>query len=395
MKPAEGFIKIKFSPMNYLSLVLRNLTRNKRRSILTTLSITVSVFIFASLISLPGLINQVLRDRANSLRLITHSKASLLYMLPESYRRRIETVPHVEAVAAYSVFLATYRDPNEQLGVLAVDDDHLRDIFPDWDLSAEAEHQFKTMRTAALVATNLMKVYGWHVGQTFMLRGTMYPVDLQLTIVGVLSEAGAGPRIIFRRDYMEELLGRPGTANLFWVKVDSSKSSPEVIAAIDEMFANSPNETATETEVALIKSQEGGNLGLLLNGAKFLAAIVIFTIALVAANTAAMAVRERRHEMAVMRAIGFTRRSIVVRILVEGLIVGVAGGAFGCVLALLGFDLLPRVSGALGPLALAMTLQPRIVAYSFLIAVLIGAASGFIPATLATRGDIATELRAI
>ena len=66
-----------------------------------------------------------------------------------------------------------------------------------------------------------------------MLRGTMYPVNLQLTIVGTLSEEGAGPRVIFRRDYMEELLGRPGTANLFWVKVDSTRSAPEVIAAID------------------------------------------------------------------------------------------------------------------------------------------------------------------
>jgi putative ABC transport system permease protein len=381
--------------MNYLSLVLRNITRNKRRTILTTLSITVSVFIFASLISLPGLLNQVLRDRANSLRLICHSKASLFYMLPESYRRRIEAVPHVEAVAAYSVFMGTYRDPNEQLGVLAVDDDHIREIFPDWDISAETEHEFVSMRTAALVATNLMKLYGWKVGQTIMLRGTLYPVDLQLTIVGVLNEEAAGPRIIFRRDYMEELLGRPGTANLFWVKVDSSKSAPEVIAAIDEMFANSENETATETEVALIKNEIGSNLGLMLNGAKFLAAIVMFTIGLVAVNTAAMAVRERRHEMAVMRAIGFTRNSIILRILIEGLLIGVTGGVLGCVLAYLGFDLLPHVSGALGPLALAMTMQPRIIAYSFFIAAAIGAASGFIPATLATRGDISTELRAI
>jgi putative ABC transport system permease protein len=381
--------------MKYLSLVLRNLTRNKRRSILTTLSIAVSIFVFASLISLPGLLNQILRDRANSRRLITHSKASLLYMLPESYRRRIETLPHVEAVAAYSVFLASYRNPSEQLGVLAVDDDHINEIFPDWDVSAETEHEFKSLRTAALVATNLMKLYGWKVGQTIMLRGTMYPVDLQLTIVGVLNEEAAGPRIIFRRDYMEELLGRPGTANLFWSKIDSSQSAPEVIAAIDEMFANSENETATETEVALIKNQIGSNLGLILNGAKFLAAIVIFTIGLVAANTAAMAVRERRHEMAVMRAIGFTRNSIVARIIVEGLIVGVIGGALGCVLTYLGFELLPRVSGALGPLALAMTLQPRIITYSFTIAAAIGAASGFIPATLATRGDISTELRAV
>ena len=381
--------------MKYLSLVLINLTRNKRRTILTTLSITVSVFIFASLISLPGLLDQVLRDRANSLRLICHSKAGFSYMLPEVYRRQIETVPHVEAVAGYSVFMGTYRDPNEQIGILATDDDHLREIFPDWEISAETEHDFENLRTAGLVGTTLMKVYGWKVGDTIILRGTVYPVDLQLTIVGVLNEEAAGPRIIFRRDYMEELLSRPGIANLFWVKIDRSQSAPEVIAAVDEMFANSAHETATETEVALIKSEMAGNLALLVNGAKFLAAIVIFTIGLVAVNTAAMAVRERRHEMAVMRAIGFTRGSIIARILVEGLIVGVTGGALGCALALLGFELLPHVSGALGPLALALTLSPRIVAYSFMIAALIGAASGFIPATLATRGDISTELRAV
>jgi ABC-type antimicrobial peptide transport system permease subunit len=96
-----------------------------------------------------------------------------------------------------------------------------------------------------------------------------------------------------------------------------------------------------------------------------------------------------------MRAIGFTRNSIIARILLEGLIVGVTGGALGCGFAYLGFDLLPRVSGALGPIALAMTLQPRIILYSFSIAALIGAVSAFIPATLATRGDISAELRAV
>ena len=381
--------------MKYLPLVLINLTRNKRRTILTVLSITVSVFIFASLISLPALLDQVLRDRANSLRLICHSKAGFFYMLPEAYRRQIEAVPHVDAVAGYSVFMGTYRDPNEQIGILAMDDDHIREIFPDWEVSAQAEHEFKGMRTAGLVSTTLMKNYGWKVGDTVMLRGTVYLVDLQLTIVGVLNGEAAGPRIIFKRDYMEELLHRPGTVNLFWVKIDRSQSAPSVIGAIDEMFANSAHETVTETEVELIKNEMASNISLLLSGAKFLAVIVIFTIGLVAVNTAAMAVRERRHEMAVMRAIGFTRNSIIARILVEGLIVGVTSGALGCGLAILGFEVLPYLSGALGPLAMALTLSPRFVAYSFMIAALIGAASGFIPATLATRGDISTELRAL
>jgi putative ABC transport system permease protein len=381
--------------MKYLSLVLINLTRNKRRTILTVLSITVSVFIFASLISLPGLLDQVLRDSAKSLRLICHSKAGFYYMLPEAYRRQIEKVAHVEAVAGYSVFMGSYRDPNEQIGILATDEDHIREIFSDWGISAETEREFKNMRTAGLVGAALMKVYGWKVGDLIMLHGSVYPVDLQLTIVGVLNEKAGDSQIIFRRDYMEQLLGRPGTVNLFWVKIDRSQSAPGVIGAIDEMFANSAHETVTETEVQLIKNEMAGNLALLVNGAKFLAAIVIFTIGLVAVNTAAMAVRERRREMAVMRAIGFTRNSIIARILVEGLVVGMAGGVLGCALALLGFELLPHVSGALGPLALSLTLSPRIVAYSFMIAALIGAASGFIPATLATRGDISTELRAV
>jgi putative ABC transport system permease protein len=381
--------------MKYLSLVLINLTRNKRRTILTVLSITVSVFIFASLISLPSLLDQVLRDSANSLRLICHSKAGFFYLLPEAYRRQIEAVPHVEEVAGYSVFMGTYRDPNEQIGILAIDDDHIREIFPDWEVSKQAEHEFRSMRTAGLVTTTLMRAYGWKVGDLIMLHGSVYPVDLQLTIVGVLSEKTGDSQIIFRRDYMEELLGRPGTVNLFWVKIDRSQSAPQVIGAIDEMFANSAHETATETEVQLIKNEMAGNIALLVSGAKFLAAIVIFTIALVAANTAAMAVRERRREMAVMRAIGFTRNSIIARTLVEGLIVGVASGALGCGLALVGFAVLPHVAGALGPLALALRLSPRIVAYSFMIAALIGSASGFIPATLATRGDISSELRAL
>jgi putative ABC transport system permease protein len=161
------------------------------------------------------------------------------------------------------------------------------------------------------------------------------------------------------------------------------------------MFANSAHETATETEIALIKSQASAFLGVILTGAKFLAAIVIFTIALVAANTAAMAVRERRHEIAVMRAIGFTRNSIVGAILTEGLVIGVVSGLLGCGLANLAFVVLPHLAKALGPLALALVISGRVMANSMTVATLIGAASAFIPAALATRGDISNRLRAL
>ena len=381
--------------MKYLPLILRNLTRNKRRTILTTLSITVSVFIFACLITLPGLVSQVLRDRANSRRLICHSKAGLLYQLPEAYRRQIERVPHVEAVAGYGVFLGTYHDPTQMIAILGIDNEHLPEIFPDWGITPEMDREFKSLRTACMVGESLMKSYHWKVGETVMFHGIIYPVDIQLTIVGVLPETAAGPRIIFRRDYMEELLHRPGNVSLFWVQIDSSRLAPEVIAAIDQMFANSAHETATETEVEIIKSQTSAFLGMMLTGSKFFAAIVIFTIALVAANTAAMAVRERRHEIAVMRAIGFTRLSVVGTILAEGLAIGIISGVLGCALAKIGFVVLPHLAKALGPLALALVISPRVMANSFGVATVIGVVSTFIPAALATRGDISTKLRAL
>ena len=179
-------------------------------------------------------------------------------MLPEAYRRpdrRSSTWRPWPATA----FSSELPRSQQQIGILATDDDHPRDFSR---LGNQRENRARIRKSAhrRAVGTTLMKVYGWKVGDTIMLRGTVYPVDLQLTIVGVLNAQAAGPRIIFRRDYMEELLGRPGVANLFWVKIDRSQSAPEVIAAIDEMFANSAHETATETEVALIKSEMAGVL---------------------------------------------------------------------------------------------------------------------------------------
>ena len=166
--------------MKMLPLLFRNLTRNRRRTLLTVVSIAVSVFIFAVPISLPGFVNEILRDPANSLRLVCYSKASLLYTLPESYRRRIEKLPHVTAVMGESIFLGTYRDPNLQLPAVAMDSDHVREMFPDWNISADTERKFASSRTACLVGPSLMRRYRWKMTDQFTIRGIVYPVSGEL-----------------------------------------------------------------------------------------------------------------------------------------------------------------------------------------------------------------------
>src|SRR5262250_374916 len=90
--------------MKFLRMVYRNLTRNRRRTLLTILSIAVSMFIFAALFTLPSFVDRVLAASATSTRLVCHGKAGLGYSLPESYRRRIAAIPHVVGVDLWNWF---------------------------------------------------------------------------------------------------------------------------------------------------------------------------------------------------------------------------------------------------------------------------------------------------
>jgi putative ABC transport system permease protein len=380
--------------LTLLPFALRNVTRNLRRTILTILSITVSIFIFAGLTSLPSLVNQILRERANSQRLVVYNKGGYFYCLPSAYARRMESIKHVAHVIGESIFLATYRNPNDQVPALAADPEHFAEVFDDWGIAAEAAHGFVSERTGALVGRTLMSRFGWKVGDLVMLHGLNAPIDIQLKVVGELNAAAVGFVIVFRHDYFDEALGHRGTVDIFWVKVDHSQNMPQVIRDIDETFANAAFETKTESELAASENKVA-QMRVLIDGAEFLALIVVLAIGLVAFNAAAMSARERQREMAVMRSIGFTRAAVVAMATAEGLILGLAGGVFGCAAAWMGLKLLPHASRSIGMLAYAIAMPSQSIANGILIAAVIGALSAFIPAAGATRGDISSKLRAV
>jgi putative ABC transport system permease protein len=380
--------------LTLLPLVLRNVTRNVRRTILTILSISVSIFIFAGLTSLPNLVNQILRERANSQRLVVYNKGGYFYSLPSAYARRIESIKHVRRVIGESIFLATYRDPNDQVPALAADPEHFTEVFDDWGIGAAAARGFANERTGALIGRTLMRRFRWKVGDLVMLHGLNAPLDIQLKVVGELNDASVGFVIIFRHDYLDEALGHRGTVDIFWVKVDRSQNIPQVIRDIDETFANAAFETKTESELAASENRVA-QMRVLIDGAKFLALIVVLAIGLVAFNTAAMSTRERRREMGVMRALGFTRAAVVTMALTEGLILGLAGGAIGCTAAWIGLKLLPHASRSIGMLAYAIAMPTQSIANGIFIAAAVGTLSAFIPAAAATRDDISSTLRAV
>lgn len=378
--------------MKFLPLILRNLGRNSRRSVLTALSIAVSIFVFAALMSLPTVIDQIVKHESGSLRLITHPKSGFFHQMPHAYLNKIATVPHVVGTAGEILFLGTVKDPYNPLRSAGIDAEEAERVWPDM-ISPELAAELRHYRDGVLVGANLLRRYRWKVGDMVVLHGTVYPVDLQLRIVGRLKGDVAAGAMLFRRDYLDEALGRPGKVNVFWLRVDSAAAIPSVIAEIDERLGTS-DPVQTEAEEVLISNQLRA-YSLIINGTKVLALIVIVTIGLVALNAASMSVRERRSEMAVMRTLGFTRGRVIALFGAEGIATGLIGATLGCAVAYLALNFAVHSSEVLGPLASVLRLPLRVTLDSVGAGLALGMAASLVPAILATRGEIATELRAL
>ena len=375
--------------MKYARLVLKNLLRSKRRTFLTVLSIAVSLFVFSALVSLPTVADRFLADSASTTRIACHNKAGVTYGLPEAYTQRIAATPHVAAVTAQSWFGGIYHEVYDQFPNMAVDPEQVGEMWQDWDISPQSLNEFERVRTAALVGTETMKRFGFRVGQQIMLRGTIYPFNVTLRIVGILGGKAPPSFLIFRRDYLEEARGRPGFVDVIWVKADNSAHVPQVIASLDEGFANSSAETLTEPEAAFYGAFIAG-YRVFFKLAELMGIVVVFTIGLVAANTAAMSIRERRTEIAVLRSIGFPSGTILIMLLAESVIIALSGGLLGCGV---GYLLLREITvqGVVG----AIQMPATVLWASLAVAALLGILSAIVPAAGAARSNITDTLRAV
>lgn len=376
--------------MKCFPLLLRNLLRNRRRSILTMLSIGVSIFIFAALMSLPAVVAEILRDRVSALRLVVANKAGIGYPLPAAYAQKIRAMAHVDALSGYLPLVASYHGPKEMIAVAGIDPEGIGTLWPDWGAAPAAIAELSRARSSALVSENLMKRMHWKIGEQVTLHAITAPGDIAFTIGGTSGDRGPEDLVVVPLERINQMEGNLGQVVLFVVRIDRSEFASSVIRQIDERFANSPAETETQTEMGVAQHQVG-DLRILFVGVKVIAMIVVMVIVMVAANTAAMAVRERRHELAVMRSIGFTRAMLVWLLTFEGLAMGTVAGAFGCAIA---YGVL-KIAGAnlLGP-GLVVYLMPRVAIGSMAVAAAIGTLSAAIPALLATRRDISAMLRA-
>ncbi len=379
--------------MKYARLILVNLSRNKLRTLLTSLAVTAALFLFVALRSVNTTLNDA-RDVGSESRMVVRNAISVVFSVPEAYYNWLTTVPGVRRVTWGNWFHGIYQDPRDFFPSFGVDVEGYFDMYPEMVVPEDQKEAFKRERTAALVGTGLMERFGWRLGQTINLTSMIYSPDQAwpFTIRAVYTPlpGWTDEAFYFHYDYLYEMSEwtQPGW---YILELEDPSLAATVAATIDEHYENSRFATRTETERAFQSGMVSmyGNVGLLLNAVGI---AVFFAILLVAANAMMMASRERTSEVAVLKTLGFSDRLLFGLVLVEAAVITVVGGALGVFGAKVlfegtGFQLMGLLPGFEVKLSTA--------AVGMLIAVLLGLISGLVPAWQAARLPVAHTLRRV
>ena len=376
----------------HVYLVLKNLRRNRRRTVLTVLSTAISVFLIGSLISVYAIFfaKEVTEDSA--LRLVTRHRVSLTQALPYYYGSRIAETDGVVRISPMNWFGGTYIDqrPENLFARFAVDQEAIFEIYPEFEAPPEQFEAFKRDRQAIAVGKSIADRVGLKIGQRITFKGDIYPVDLELTVRAIF-EGPDDEQAFFHFKYLEESVGpeHGSQVGVFAVKLRSVSDASPVAQAIDEMFRNSPEPTKTETEAAFQLSfiSQLGNIKLFLLS---IACAIMFSMLMVTANTVAMSVRERTREIGVLKTLGFQPGSVLGIVLGEALLISLAGGAAGVLLTIF-------VTKAMSEVNVGFFTGFQLPAWGVLVcfatAILLSVGSSVIPATIAARANIVDALR--
>ena len=340
--------------MRYVPLLWAGLFRKKTRTVLTLLSVFVAFLLFGLLEAVTTAFESG-ADSADAKRLLTTARYSIIELLPISHLRQIEQVPGVIGAAHADWFGAKYQNESNAFPVFAVDPERYLDMYPEFTIAAAEREAFVKTRTGAVAGKRLVDRYGWRVGQKLPIASEIHAkadgsLNWAFDLVGVIDADDPAVRgntdmVLINVAYFDEarLIGK-GKTGWYIVRIADSGQAKAVSAAIDRLFANSPDETKTqpEKEFAIGFAKQIGDVGALV--ARILMA-VFFTILILTGNTMAQSIRERVPELAILKTLGFSDGTVTLLVLGEAAVLLFLGGGIGMALST---AVLPAVNGATG-----------------------------------------------
>jgi putative ABC transport system permease protein len=377
--------------LKFLPLIWSGIWRKPGRTVLIFLQVCVAFALFGVLQGLKSGVEQLIsQTRADVL--LVHGNLALFDPLPLALLERIKSVPGVVVVAPVELFGALYQSPDHKLGVVAVRPVEGWLSAFSFTIAPEYVAAFRRLRTAAIIRDGVAKKYGWKIGDHIPLLSKTAQktgsTDWAFDVVGIYADSdlgGGGDTLLINYDYFDEArLENKGTVKHFKVAIADPAMAAGVADEIDRRFANSANETRTESmrELAQSQLQSIGDLNFLIRS---IVGAVLVALLFATATMMMQSIRERLPELGVLKTLGFTDAAVFLFILAEARTIFTAAAACGLALALTVFPLASTIVPGLS--------MPRVVvAAGLACAVLAAIVSAAVPAIFAARSNIVAAL---
>jgi putative ABC transport system permease protein len=349
-----------------LSFIIKSLSRNKVRTILTGISTFMLVMIITFIWTVLHMLDLMTAEKTKDLKVLVTEKWSARGQMPYSYARDMEdggarrpgdVKPQDSmAWAFYIGTLDASKLTRENFAFFFCMDPTkfptMMDSLEDFTLAemAELHNSIKLMKadkSRIMLGVERMKALNKTVGERIKLTSLNYKdIDLELEICGTLPKGRYGQAGVMNLDYLQDALDAYSRTHkgekhpmadkvlsLMFLRTEDMGSFQLLAGQIASsgLFNNPP--VKVETASSGVASFLDAYRDLLWGLRWLLVPAILATMSLVIANAISISVRERRTEMAVLKVLGFTPGQILGLVLGEALLVGMAGGTLSSWLA--------------------------------------------------------------
>ena len=232
------------------------------------------------------------------------------------------------------------------------------------------------------------RVKGLEIGDTFSVQKHDFKV------VGLFTAEGSSFESEIWGDYnaMAPAIGRNGGCESLTLRL----KDPKTIPAFDkELRANPRVQLQIESEPKYYEDMAGPTAGALLGLAAFVAVIMGIGAVFGAMNTMYAIVSQRTREIGTLRALGFSRFSILLSFVMESVLLALVGGVLGCLaaFAMNGYTAGTGQTQSFSEMAFAFRITPPVLVFGIVFAAAMGFIGGLLPAFRAARMPITRALR--
>lgn len=377
--------------LNLVPLAAKQLYRHRIRTALTVAGISAGMFLFSIVESMQQAVTDATETSASDLTLVVYRENRFCpstSRLPIYYEDEIRKIPGVREVIPIQITVNNCGASLDIITFRGVPPEQLARYAPEIDVTAGSLEEWTRTDDGALVGRTFADKRGLAPGDAFEAAG------VRVRVAGIIDSPNAQDNNVayVHLPFLQQASRRGlGEVTQFNVRVEDAGQVEEVAAAIDERFASAEEPTHTQPEKAFF-AQAARELMELTGFTRWIGLGAVVAVLGLVANAVLLVVRTRVRENAVLQTLGYPDGAVAWLVVVEGMLLGLAGGLLGAGGAM-GFLAAARITFGNEGQVLAVLPDPAILAHGLVLALGLGAFAVLYPAWVAVRRPIVESLR--